>query len=33
MDTECILVNYIFDLRRVTIEETVLGKIGDVVNK
>jgi hypothetical protein len=33
MDTECTLVNYIFDMRRVTIEETVLGKLGDVVNK
>ena len=32
MELECILVNHIFDMRRVTTEEQVLGKIGDIVN-
>jgi hypothetical protein len=33
MEMECTLVNHIFDMRRVSTEEQVLGKIGEIVNK
>ena len=33
MDITCTLINHIFDMRRVSIEEQTLGKLGDLVNK